>query len=81
DLTVSCGCFTCSDPNYTEWLTVGEPNCWCLPRQCYGDTDDATGGTKKGGYFRVGATDLSILGANWGILEPPKGSGIPADCP
>ncbi|MHC4158273.1 MAG: PASTA domain-containing protein [Planctomycetota bacterium] len=76
NLIKSGGCFPRPDPNYSQWAQVGRPNCWCLPRQCYGDTDNQTGGTKKGGYFYVGAVDLAVLSDNWGILEPPKGSGI-----
>jgi hypothetical protein len=44
------------------------------------------GGDPKTGYFRVGASDLTILLNSWMVLEPataptPSGPGIPPDCP
>ena len=34
----------------------------------------------KCGVWYVGAGDLQILLAHWGILEPPFGAGVPGDC-
>ena len=33
------------------------------------------------GFWRVGSSDLTILTTYWKKKEPPKGSGVPADCP
>jgi exo-beta-1,3-glucanase (GH17 family) len=32
-------CFPSSHPDYANWVTVGQPDCWCCPAQCYGDTN------------------------------------------
>jgi parallel beta-helix repeat protein len=31
-------------------------------------------------FYRVGASDINILAANWKTKEPPDGPGLPADC-
>jgi hypothetical protein len=33
------------------------------------------------GTIRVGTADIAIVAANWQVKEPPKGPGIPSDCP
>jgi hypothetical protein len=33
-------CFPSTHTDYSEWLTVGSPDSWCYPHQCYGDTDN-----------------------------------------
>ena len=38
--TVATKCFPSCHPDYDEWVLVGEPNSWCYPRQCHGDTDN-----------------------------------------
>jgi hypothetical protein len=77
---LSSGCYP-KFPNHTgllwaNWILAGQPTCWCYKNQCYGDTDDATGGITKTGLYYVGAVDLQLLFNNWQILEPPKGKGI-----
>jgi hypothetical protein len=69
-------CFPPAHPDYSEWVNVGMPDCWCNPRQCYGDADGLLGGGPKSGYYAVGPTDLNILIAGWLVLEPPDGPGI-----
>ena len=73
---LTCGCFPSGHDDYAEWQSVGEPPCWCYPRQCYGDSDDTKEGSVKAGYFYVGFNDLGLLINGWKKLEPPKGSGI-----
>lgn len=31
-------CMKTTHPDYDEWQIVGEPDCWCLRRQCRGDS-------------------------------------------
>jgi hypothetical protein len=45
-----------------------------------GDTAHDKAGTAKKGYYYVGNTDLGRVAAYWKALEPPDGSGTPADC-
>ena len=55
-------------PDYFQWLEVGQPNCWCFPRQCHGDADNATETyTKLGTNYQVwvGYDDLAVLIAGW----------------
>jgi parallel beta-helix repeat protein len=71
------GCFPSVHPDYSEWVNVGMPDCWCYPRQCHGDAFGYMGGSSKTGYYYVGPTDLSGgLAANWLVKEPPFGPGI-----
>jgi hypothetical protein len=53
-------CFPASDPNYSEWVTVGKPDSWCYPRQCNGDADNAMGKIGKQWYW-VANEDLALL--------------------
>ncbi len=69
------GCY-CYQPDYDEWVLVGDPDCWCWPRQCHGDADGLKGGNVKTGYYWVGPTDLNILIAGWLVKEPAFGPGI-----
>jgi hypothetical protein len=69
-------CFPMSHPDHSEWLAVGKPDCWCYPRQCYGDADDSKGGSAKAGYYYVGPTDLNLIVPAWLKKEPPHGPGI-----
>jgi len=50
-------------PDYTEWVTVGRPNSWFLPRQCHGDAD----GLQEGAIIKkwVSFNDLNIFVAQW----------------
>ncbi|UCG59346.1 MAG: right-handed parallel beta-helix repeat-containing protein [Phycisphaerales bacterium] len=70
------GCFPSCHDDYLEWLAVGEPECWCRPTQCHGDTDGLQGGSAKTGYFHVGPRDLNVLVSAWLLKEPPNGPGI-----
>ncbi|MHC4098963.1 MAG: hypothetical protein ACYSWZ_18105 [Planctomycetota bacterium] len=65
-----------NQPDYDDWLRFGSPECWCYPRQCYGDTDDQMGGSSKTGFYAVGPLDLNILISAWLVREPPSGPGI-----
>jgi hypothetical protein len=67
--------------DFDEWEAVGKPLCWCILRQCHGDTDDSTEGNDKEGYWYVGIGDLNLLVSAWKVLEPatgmiPSGPGI-----
>lgn len=72
--TVVIDCFPSSDPNYSEWVSVGKPDSWCSSkgylRQCKGDADGASEG--KGNYW-VYLNDLNILLAAWGKAYPEVG--------
>jgi Zn-dependent metalloprotease len=65
-------CFPICHPDYDEWVLMGRPNCWCYPRQCYGDADNAYETTKTGNYY-VHFNDLNLLLANWDV----KGTTMP----
>jgi hypothetical protein len=58
-------------PEYPLWVALGEPLCWCYPRQCHGDAD----GRRQLMYW-VGSNDLSIFRAAYlaylwmGLYEP-----------
>jgi hypothetical protein len=56
------GCLAKDDPNWSEWDDLGQPECWCWPRQCHGDADGITEGKE---LFRVGSYDLGILKDAW----------------
>jgi hypothetical protein len=73
---LQAGCFPSGHPDYALWQAVGEPSCWCYPRQCHGDADGGYEGSAKGGYWYVGTPDLDILISGWLTLEPPKGTGL-----
>jgi hypothetical protein len=63
---VEIGCYpSAKEPDYTQWKEVNEPACWCYPRQCHGDVDDANQGDPKSGYFYVWSTELNALLAGW----------------
>jgi hypothetical protein len=51
-----------------------------IPGICADFAHDAQGNTKSG-IYRVGTNDLSRMLTYWQVLEPPKGTGTPADCP
>jgi hypothetical protein len=73
-------CFLPYDhPDYSEWVSVGKPDCWCCPRQCHGNATPACeppGGSAKTGFYYVGPLDLNTLVAAWLVLEPGFGPGI-----
>jgi len=62
-IDVNCPrCFPSEHPDYNEWVAVGEPNCWCYPRQCHGDAD----GQKQGlDNYWVSTHDLAVLRNAW----------------
>ena len=35
-------CLNEFDPEYSDWIEWGRPECWCYPRQCYGDINGAS---------------------------------------
>ena len=49
-------------PDVAQWDLVGQPECWCYPRQCLGDADGLPYG--KNNYW-VAIPDLTILKAAW----------------
>ncbi|MHC4110264.1 MAG: hypothetical protein ACYSUY_04265 [Planctomycetota bacterium] len=63
-------CFPPAHPDYSEWVNVDKPDCWCYPRQCHGDADGLMGGSAKTGFYAVGPGDLNILIAGWLVFEP-----------
>jgi hypothetical protein len=69
-------CFPTSEPNMSNWKKVGKPRCWCYERQCKGCTKGSVEGSKKGGYYWVGNTDLTTLLNAYIVFEPTFGSGI-----
>lgn len=72
----AAGCLQYCDKGYLDWVLFGRPDCWCYPRQCYGDSDNVTEGSQKTGYFYVHYDDLNVLLAAWNVNEPPIGPGI-----
>lgn len=69
-------CFPPCHDDYTAWLSVGKPECWCVERQCHGDADGIAGGGAKTGLYYVGPDDLNVLIGGWLVREPPEGPGI-----
>jgi hypothetical protein len=63
DWSFTTRCFPKTNTTYPAWVTMGMPNCWCCPYQCYGDADcsDSGGATK----YRVYTNDLNCILANW----------------
>ena len=63
----SSQCYT--GPDYSEWLSVGNPVEWCELRQCHGDTDTAKeywgGKTGTAENAWVGYNDLTVLLDTW----------------
>lgn len=61
-------CMNASAPEYDDWISFGEPNCWCYRRQCHGDTDN-----NKSLIFWVYSTDLALLKSCYMQPGPPPG--------
>ena len=61
-------CYPSCMPDYDQWIKVGEPECWCFPRQCHGDADGLLEGALK--KWAVGSLDIGILVSAWKIKEP-----------
>lgn len=77
-------CYPECKADYGTWLAVGKPPCWCIKRQCHGDTNNAFEGSSKTGYNYVHFNDLSVLVGAWSVLEPaaaptPSGPGVKWD--
>jgi hypothetical protein len=74
-------CFPQTHPDYSQWVSVGRPYCWCEPRQCHGDADNAS--ETKLNYW-VFVNDLTILLNGWGkpypIIAGQKLNGVPLIC-
>lgn len=71
------GCFPWWHTDYTTWIDVGKPGCWCYPRQCHGDADGLAYGKKN---YWVSIPDLTILKSAWNKpIEDLVGDGICAD--
>lgn len=68
-------------PDYDQWGEVGEPTCWCNPRQCGGDADGKYEGKNK---YWVSNNDLEILIEAWlktfEQIEGQEHEGIPLIC-
>lgn len=62
----ACGCMDPEDPDYDNWQTAGEPNCWCY--DCF-DCGDNTGDCQ------LTFADVSTLIAGW----PPNAYDACAD--
>jgi hypothetical protein len=62
---VVSGCGLCYSGMVDEdqWILLGQPTCWCYPRQCRGDADGLPYG--KNNYW-VSLPDLAVLKAAWG---------------
>jgi hypothetical protein len=73
---VQLGCYPDCLPDYSEWLSVNSPDCWCYPRQCHGDSDNIKEYIKGKGYYYVHFKDLGVLLNAWNVTEPPQGPGI-----
>jgi hypothetical protein len=69
-------CYPSCLDDYDEWVAVGQPDCWCHPRQCHGDADGASGGSTKAGVYYVGPADLNLVVSSWLVKESPHGAGI-----
>jgi hypothetical protein len=63
--TGACECYA-GMADYLQWQTVGEPNCWCYPRQCHGDVDgyEVPAGKIDPAHW-VGVPDLQVLSEAW----------------
>ena len=61
-------------PDYDEWVAVGMPASWAIPRQCKGDTDGLAEGDPWVVY--VYYQDQDVLNDAFKVKEPPEGPGI-----
>lgn len=79
--TVTLDCFP-NDPShaqqYTDWVAMGKPTCWCTPYHCDGDADTLEQGFLSGKH-RVGTNDLNILVSHWQEKETDPGFDACAD--
>lgn len=61
-------CFPTNNIGYTDWLTMGGPNCWCAKPigsgyQCDGDADGKKSAPPDN--YRIYTGDLSLIVSNW----------------
>lgn len=49
-------------PEFTDWVILDGPECWCWKYQCDGDTDNLIEGAMK---YRVYTKDLDAVVKNW----------------
>jgi hypothetical protein len=56
-----------TQPDHNEWVAVGEPECWCYPRQCRGDATRYCIGKCP---YCVSVDDLVVLKAGWAKSFP-----------
>lgn len=68
-------CMGDSHPDLLEWQAVGEPNCWCYPRQCRGDVDAA----QEYGSYWVLLLDLDQFKTYFGETGVSGEPGICSD--
>jgi len=66
-IKLSLKCFPSAYTTYNDWVTMGEPKCWCAKPdgsgyQCDGDADGAFQGPQK---YRVMTNDLAKLIPMW----------------
>jgi len=59
---------------------VGRVSSLGVPLVCADFHHDRESNSKKG-YYYVGGNDLNVLIQYWVKREPPKGSGVPTNCP
>jgi hypothetical protein len=56
------------DQEYTDWVSLGRPDCWCYRKQCRGDIDGITTGP-----FVVAIPDLTAFKASLNQFTLPPG--------
>lgn len=55
-------CFPDTYSTYGDWVTLGEPACWCAAYHCDGDADGLTETLSK---YRIYGDDVALVAANW----------------
>ncbi|MHC5120835.1 MAG: hypothetical protein ACYSO7_04890 [Planctomycetota bacterium] len=75
-ITVPTDCIAPAAATYADWVSLGKPDCWCYEKQCNGDVDGLSVGSKLKGFAHVETNDLNVLLAAWNVKEPTKGPGI-----
>jgi hypothetical protein len=61
-------CLMMTAPEYADWVSLGQPDCWCYQRQCRGDIDGI-----QTGPFHVGIPDLGFFKAAFNRFVLPPG--------
>jgi len=78
-ITIVTECFDSGHADYSTWIGMGSPSCWCNKYQCNGDADGLEQGDSKTGYFHVSYADLGILTGSWKKTSGQAGYNICAD--